>query len=226
MMRDRSTIAVLDRVQVVRDIEAQSEPQETAAVLDRVLAAIHPLAGLIPDNSHGREVQSLIKSTEGDFAERIDRLLYKADALLIVLHNIHTHLGQIENSTISMKELGNTSTRAVLRDLWVSVMGKRKVKTEAKGYKKLLGEIPLFYDMANAVVQDVNISLLKAKADMKSLDLLARIRVKILLEVYPPHLIATALRRSAETLEESTQKVKGRRIRIAQVIAKGKKRAA
>ena len=61
---------------------------------------------------------------------------------------------------------------------------------------------------------------------MKSLASLPHIRGDILLEVCPPQLVATTLRRSAEVLEASTQKFEGKSARIAEIIAKQKKGVA
>ncbi|KAH6842588.1 hypothetical protein B0I37DRAFT_407621 [Chaetomium sp. MPI-CAGE-AT-0009] len=208
---DERTIKVLYRVG--RDTEVQ--PQEAETLLNRVVAMLHPLVGIITRESPRQEVKRLLMFTAAEFEGRIDQLLDEADALLNVFHNIYVNLGDIK--AFAMEQLGKTSGYTVLQDLWDFITRKMDVEAETKGHRKLLGDITRFYDVANGVVRDVRSSLLQAKAEMKSFNI-ARVRANTLLEEYPPHIIAATLQSSMEKLDASRLKFEGRGTRIAEAI--------
>jgi hypothetical protein len=195
--------------------------QKTETVLDRVLARIHPLAGLKPANETPlRELKRSIKSTEKFCTERINELLGDADVLLTLLHNIRADFDRVKD--IALKELGDTpAPTRVLQDLWVHAGWMKKMRGEAQGYEKLLGEIPSCYDVTSAMVRDIQSTLLQAKAGM---ELVNSPRIAdALLETYPPHRIVTTLRKSAGMLEASKESIETTGTRTAKVIAKQKK---
>ena len=196
--------------------------QKTETVLDRVLAAIHPLAGLKPANATPLWVlKRSIKTAEKFCTGEINELLGDADALLTLLHNVRVNFDRVKG--IVIMELGDTSAHTrVLQDLWVHARWVKEMGGEAEEYVKLLGEIPGCYDVANAVVRDIQSSLLQAKAGMEFVDS-PRI-ADALLKTYPPHRIVTTLRESAEILEASKERLKGKS-RLAEIIAHERKGA-
>lgn len=218
-MLDGFTIRLLD--EVIRDAEVQ--PQETKTLLGRMAAALHPLAGIAARGSPGWEVKRKIKGTTKQLAEMIDDLIDQANAVLIELNNLYVNLDDVRK--IALEELGNPSSYTVVEDLWVFIMRKLDLEGDSKGYRKLLGDITRFHDVANGMVRDIKSSLVRAKAEM-GLFSNVRFNANDLLEEYPAHVIAATLRKSIERLEASTQKFEGRGTRIAEVIVEKKKEAS
>jgi hypothetical protein len=188
-----------------------------------MLAAIHPVTGLVPDKLPGQKVKLSVECSENELAKDIDQLLNEADTLLTVLHKINTNLNTIRKT--ATKELSDTSSFNILQDLWILVIRKKDINGQTNREKRLLGEITRLYDVTNGMMRDISSWLLQAKASIKSYRI-TQFRTNTFLELYPPHVIAATLRRSMEMLEASTQKVDGRGTRIAEVLPKRKRKGA
>ncbi|KAK4039086.1 hypothetical protein C8A01DRAFT_36989 [Parachaetomium inaequale] len=187
--------------------DAARRQRNRRGLAGRVIAAVHPLAGLAAYDPGPAEVKKLIRSTTDYLAERVELLLADAAALSFELRYIRELLGSIQKLT--KEETGNLPAHGPLEALW-SLLGRPSESVwMRKPHKKLLTDITRLYEKATAIVQDVTGTLMQVRAELKQFKT-ERINQIVLLEEHPFDAIAAKIRSSMQRLEASKKNLDGR----------------